>query len=336
MRALVTGATGLVGSYLCERLRADGWQVRALVRQPEAAGWVAADELAAGDVRDAAGFAAAARGCDVIFHAAAVITPHGGWEAFQPNLVGTANAVEAAVSAGARLLQVSSVAVYGPGARYRADGALVHEDLPLEPLPDGAHYARSKRESEEIALGAHRAGRAWVTAIRPCVVYGKHDRQFVPRVARSLRFGVAPMLKGGRATMTLVHAANVADAAVRAATTDAAGGRAYNVANDFPLPIADFMRLAGRGLGRRVHLVPLPLPVALAALSAVKLLKRRDGNVMMMARATVDFLTRDNPFTSDRARRELGWAPPVRHEAGVPEAFAEHRPGGAASHAHPA
>lgn len=325
MRALVTGATGLVGAYICERLRADGWSVRALVRQPSAAGWVAADELATGDVRDAAAVAAAARGRDVIFHAAAVITPHGGWEAFQPNLVGTANAVDAAVAAGARLMQVSSVAVYGPDARYREDGATIDEDVPLEPLPEGAFYARSKRESEAIALGAHRAGRAWVTAIRPCVVYGRHDRQFVPRIVRALRYGTVPLLRGGRSVMTLVHAANVADAAVRAATTDAAGGRAYNVANDFPVTVGDFFRLAGQGLGRRVRLVPLPVPLAVAGIAAFRVLARRHGNVVTMARGSVDFLTRDNPFTSERARRELGWAPTMRHEVGVPEAFAEHR-----------
>ena len=326
MRALVTGATGLVGAHICERLRTDGWEVRALVRDQAAARWVGADDLATGDVRDGGSFTAAARGCDVVFHAAAVITPHGGWEAFRPNLVGTTNAVDAAAAAGARLLHVSSVAVYGPGARYRADGARIEEGLPLEPLPDGAHYARSKRESEAIALGAHQRGRVWATAIRPCVVYGRHDRQFVPRVARALRFGVAPLLAGGRTTMTLVHAANVADAAVRAATTDAAGGRAYNVANDFPLAIGDFLRLAGAGLGRRVHLVPVPRSLARAALAGLKLLERRDGHAFMMARASIDFLTRDNPFSSERARRELGWTPTVRHETGVPDAFAEYRP----------
>ena len=37
--------------------------------------------------------------------------------------------------------------------------------------------------------------------------------------------------------------------------------------------------------------------------------------------ASLDFLSRDNPFTSERARRELGWDPPVRPEDGVPDAF---------------
>ena len=37
--------------------------------------------------------------------------------------------------------------------------------------------------------------------------------------------------------------------------------------------------------------------------------------------ATLDFVTRDNPFSSERARRELRWRPVVRPEVGVPEAF---------------
>jgi nucleoside-diphosphate-sugar epimerase len=45
------------------------------------------------------------------------------------------------------------------------------------------------------------------------------------------------------------------------------------------------------------------------------------GKMSVLSSGSLDFLTRDNPFTSERARRELGWSPPVRHEEGVPDAF---------------
>lgn len=326
MRALVTGATGLVGSHLCTRLRADGWAVRALVRDPGAAGWLAdaGVELARGDTTDAASLTAAARGCEVLFHAAAAITPTGGYEAYRlPNVVGTQAAIDAARAAGARLLHVSSVAVYGTGARYLRDGGRVDESLALAPLGDGEHYARSKRESEALVLDAHRAGRIWATAIRPCVVYGPRDRQFVPRVGRLLRrVGVAGRFGDGRNTIAVVHAANVADAAVRAATTDAAGGQAFNTANDGDVTYGEFVRLAARGLERRVRLVPVPRWLALAGVAALRLARGRDDAVMTMARASVDFIARDNPFTSERAYAVLGWRPIVRHADGVPAAFA--------------
>ena len=329
----MTGATGLVGSHVVERLLSDGWQVRALVREPGAAAWLAAQgvELARGDVLDAPSLAAAATGCTALFHTAAAVTPRGGWEAFRrPNVDGTRNVSEAAGASGARLLHLSSVAVYGPGARYRADGRRTDEDTPLAPLPEGAWYARSKRESEAMVLDAHAAGRVWATAVRPCVIYGPRDRQFVPRLARLLRFGFAPLLGRGRTTLPLVHAASVADGAIRAVTANVAGGRVYNVTNDFALTPREFFRLAGEGLGRRVRLVPVPVAVASLAvrlgLRAASLLT--GGSLSVVASGSLDFLTRDNPFTSARARRELGWAPPVTPEAGVPAAFRwwrEHR-----------
>src|SRR5690349_25106729 len=115
-KALVTGATGLVGSHIVERLLSDGWEVRGLVRTPTA--FDALDlqaigmEPVRGDVLDRDAFTRAAKNVDVIFHTAAAITPSGGWEVYRRlNVDGTENAIAAAESSGARLLQLSSVAV---------------------------------------------------------------------------------------------------------------------------------------------------------------------------------------------------------------------------------
>jgi nucleoside-diphosphate-sugar epimerase len=324
-RALVTGATGLVGSYLVERLREEGWDVRALVRDPGRAAWLEREgaELHQGDVLDGARFTSAAAACDVIFHAAAAVTPRGGWEVFRAtNIEGSGHAVDAAAASGARLLHISSVAVYGARG-HNARVAKIDERNALTPLDPAAHYARSKRESEAVVLDAHRAGRIWATAVRPDVIYGRRDRQFIPRVARLFNSGVAPLVGGGKTTLAMVHAANVADGAIRAATTDAAGGKVYNLTNDDEITVADFVQLAAQGLGK--HVIPIPLPMRagrfliVALASALGLLRGR--GLGTMARGTLEFLTRDNPYSSDLARRELGWAPPIRAAEGVPDAF---------------
>jgi nucleoside-diphosphate-sugar epimerase len=323
-KALVTGATGLIGSHIVERLLSDGWSVRALVRSPSSDLSALGVEATRGDVLDRDGFINAASGCDAIFHTAAAITTPGGWDVFRRlNIDGTANAIAAAESSHARLLQLSSVAVYGSSGRYSGPGQRTGEDKVFGPLPERAYYARSKRESEQLVLDAHAAGRIWATAVRPNVVYGPRDRQFVPRIAKLLRRGVVPLIGGGRSTFSVTHAANVADGAVRAAASDIAGGRAYNVANDYEVSVRRFFELAGDGLGRRMRFISIPLPVAKIAFKLVKSAARTftGGRFNVISNASLGMLTEDNPFTSERARRELGWSPTVRPEQGVPEAF---------------
>jgi 2-alkyl-3-oxoalkanoate reductase len=324
--ALVTGATGLVGTHVVQRLVRDGWDVRALVRDVARAGALshAGAILATGDILEPTSFALAARGCDVVFHTAAAVTPHGGWEAYErPNVDGTRNAIAAAASAKARLVHVSSVAVYGRASRFRGDGQRTDEDTPLPPIPEHAFYARSKRASEALVLQAHRDGRVWATAVRPDVIYGRLDRQFVPRMARMLKRGVAPLVGGGRSTLAIVHADNVADGMVRAAVTDGAGGRAYNLANDYDVTVEEFVRLAAVGLDVKLRVLHVPYSLAKGALGVFKMVAPLvvGSRFNAATSASLDFISRDNPFTSDRARRELGWDPPIRPEIGIPDAF---------------
>jgi nucleoside-diphosphate-sugar epimerase len=324
-RALVTGATGLVGSHIVERLVADEWSVRALVRDERAAAWLRdiGTELAKGDILDSSSLLHAADGCDTVFHCAALISASGSWDRYQrANIDGTRAVIDAAAATGARLVHTSSVAVYGGSARYRDEPT--DEDTPLAPLDEHAYYARSKREAEHLVLDAHATGELWATAIRPPLIYGRRDRQLVPRFARIMRTGVFPLFAHGRSTMSLVHASAVADGAVRAARCDAAGGRAFNLANDFPVTVADMVQLGSNGMKKRVRGVPVPLPVArttFRTLAALARLAHRDALAHQLP-DTVNTFSRDNPFTSERARRELGWSPHVRPEVGIPDAFA--------------
>ena len=322
--ALVTGVTGMVGSHIVEQLLRSGWEVRGLVRSESAA--AAVRELGAsavtGDVLDAASLNKAAREATVIFHTAAAITEGGGWDAYRRiNVEGTSNIIAAAEQSGARLVHLSSVAVYGSTGRYGA--TKTSEDTALGPLNERSYYARSKRESEELVMQAHAEGRIWATAVRPDVIYGPRDRQFVPRIAGAIRLGVMPLLNGGRSILAIVHAANVAEGAILAAMSPAAGGRSYNLANDYDVTVREFFTLAAQGLGRRIAFVNVPLSVARGGLMAFRAVDRMalGGRFAVATEGSLSFMSRDNPFTSDRARRELGWNPSVRPEVGVPAAF---------------
>ncbi len=322
-RALVTGASGMLGSYIVERLAGDGWSVRALVRDRTRCGWLEAigAELVEGQFEDADSLTRAAAGCDAVFHAAAVIGSGGDWESFhRGNVLGTDRVVRAAEASGARLVHVSSTAVYG-ASRYRSEPT--DESAPLPVLPEQDVYGRSKQEGERLVLDAHDEGRIWAAVVRPPVMYGRRDRQFAPRIGPVLERGFFPRIGGGRTTLTLVHAASVAEGAVLAATTDAAGGRVYLLANDHPVTVTDLVRCAEDGLERRIWSPDVSRRVGKSAFSLLEWIVRLIGRVDLQrhARGTLDMLTRDNPFTSERARRELGWAPAMRPEIGLTDAF---------------
>jgi nucleoside-diphosphate-sugar epimerase len=319
--ALVTGATGLLGSYIVERLLAAGWSVRGLLRASSPGALAPGAQPVAGDVTDSASLHAAAKGCDAIFHAAARIGPGSDWRPFHlGNVVGTENVLAAAAAAGSRVVHVSSTSVFG---RQRYYATPTDESRPLPELPERDAYGRSKQAAERIALAAHGAGRVWATVVRPPVMYGVGDRQFVPRLGRLLRWGLCPLVGDGRCKLTLVHADSVAEGAIRAAGRDVAGGRVYHLTNDFELTVAELVRYAALGLRRRVLAVRVPKGPARLAFRALAVALRAGGrsDLAAHARGTFEMLTLGNPFTSERAHRELGWCPVIAPAVGLPEAF---------------
>lgn len=314
----------MLGSAIVRQLLRDGCAARALVRDPAAAVWLAAEgaELARGDLRDASSLHAAAASCDAVFHAAAAISPTSDYAFFRAgNVDGTQRVVDACADAGARLVYVSSTAVYG-GERYAR--APVDERFPLPVLDERDAYGRSKQEAERLVLEAHADRRLWAAVVRPPVMYGERDRQFIPRIGPVLARGIFPLIGGGGTTLPVVSATAVAEGAVAAARTDASGGRAYNLTCDFPLTVAELVRYAAVGLGRRIRAPRISHRAGRALFRALELAlvaaRRRD--LAQHAMGTYDMLTHDNPFSEQRARRELAWRPTVPPEVGVPRAFA--------------
>lgn len=322
-RALVTGATGMLGARIVERLVAERWKVRALVRDRSRAGWL--ESLGAqpvpGDLGDPDSLRAAAEGCRAVFSAAAAIGPGSEHETFRRvNVAGTAHVVAAAAAAGARLVHVSSTSVFG---RQRYHSTPTDERAPLPELPSADAYGRSKQEGERVVLAAHARGQLWAAVVRPPVMYGPRDRQFAPRIGPLFARGFFPLIGGGRTTLTLVSADAVAEGAIRAALTDGAGGRVYHLTNDFDVTVAEMVRFAARGLGCRVLAPRVPMALGRAAFEALALALGASGrrDLAPHALGLLHMLTRDNPFTSERARGELGWAPEVRPAEGLEAAF---------------
>ncbi len=320
--ALVTGASGMLGAQIVQRLSGNNWNVRALVRDAGASQWIEGlgADLHRGDLTDRMSVLRAAQGCDVIFHAGAAIGSGGAWDAYRAaNVAGTAHVLEAG-SAGARVVYVSSTAVYG---RHRYQPRLTDETLPLPELPARDTYGRSKQEAERLVADAHRRRRVWATIVRPPVMYGPRDRQFVPRIGPVFLRGFFPLVNGGDTRLPLVSASAVAEGAVLASEFEGANGRVYLLTNDTPVTVADLAAFAAEGLGRRVRMPYLSLAAGQSAFGVLKAALLLAGRIDLAAHVagTFHMLTRNNPFTSRRACLELGWAPSTVPSQIIPEAF---------------
>lgn len=309
MTVLVTGGSGLVGSHTIAALRESGVPVLALVRpgsEPVVQSLGAA--IVTGDVADGESWRrATARGVTGIVHAAATVGPGAPEPAYAVNVQGTRLAVETARAARAHLVHVSSVSVYSGSADYRPVVERRTEATPFQSIDPNDHYARSKRESEQVLREVAENGAlgAGVTVIRPDVIYGERDRLFAPRIYRSIRARILPLVGPGTNHLPCVYAGNVASAIVAALQRPRPGFRAYNVTRDAgaPLTVREFMQAFAAAAGVRIRL--LRLPVSLARWMLMIWSGRR------LARAALAFMTGEDPYVTDLIERELEWRPSV-------------------------
>jgi nucleoside-diphosphate-sugar epimerase len=314
---LVTGAAGLVGTHVLEALRARGERPRALVREHARA--IVSQfgaEPVIGDVTDAITWQRAAQGVRAIVHAAALVASRDSFEEFnRVNVGGTRLAIEAARRSGARLVHVSTVAVYGRAAVYRAGAQGVTEDYPFQPLPASDYYARSKRAAEQLLQQEAARGGLSGVAIRPNVIYGERDRLFTHRLIANIRRRFLPLIGPGTNHLSCVYAGNVASAILAAIDAPANPGfRAYNVTRDAAplLPQREFFATFAEALGARAIRVRIPVLVLRVGVRVWSLLMRLllPGRYSALGNSAMSFILGENPYAIERIRGELGWSPP--------------------------
>ncbi len=179
MRALVTGANGLIGRHLVAALLARGHQVRALLREPviPTAANDAVDYVM-GDVVSGAGLEAACDGMDRVFHTAAYFAYAGRTQAelIDTAVTGTENLLRAAASqAVGRVIVTSSSVVYGCSASPQA----LNEDAPLAEFSE-IPYVLAKIKQHRTALQLAAALELDIVLACPTIVVGPTQSRLGP------------------------------------------------------------------------------------------------------------------------------------------------------------
>lgn len=310
MKALITGATGFIGSHLVDRLIERGDEVRALVRSGSDVAYLEGRgvELARGDITEPASLPPAVDGVEAVYHFAAQVSDWGPWREFRSvTIEGTRNLLKAAARASvARFLHVSSDAVYA----HRYLGKRMTEDTPLETrFTWWDYYRRSKLAAERLARRYHDDGRLAVTAVRPGVVLGERDRATLPGVVGFLRSKSAAYMGGGRNRLPCVYAGDVAAGCVLAATTDKAAGQAYNLVSHETVTQRDMFEAIAEETGLTPPKRAMPLPLAYSVGFAMELASVLTGRRSRpsLTRFAVTLIGADYLEDAGKAESELGW-----------------------------
>ncbi len=282
---MVTGAASQIGWFLLPRLLDEGLAVVAVSRRdPDAAtarfgrNWTARDRVQWRRADLEAPGEAWASGCTRWIH----LGPLG--------LV--AARLDEAAAQGVR-----QVVAFGSTSRYTKASS---------PSPREQRLVASLVEGEtSLAERAQALGVAW-TLFRPTLIHGAGlDRNVMVIAGAIRRFGVFPLVGGGRGLRQPVHAEDLASACVAVLGNVAAQDRAYDLSGGEVLSYREVVDRIFAALGRRARVIPVPVPVVGIALYALSLLPRyRDFNAQMARRMTADMA-----FGHDAAVRDFGYRP---------------------------
>ncbi len=304
MRAFVTGGTGLIGRQVAQALLRGGWEVVLLVRDP-----ARARDLEALGARTVVGdvtrpdFVHELAGVDVVSHQAA-------WfeigirdlEAMRRvNVQGTVNVLAMARQEGVPRIVFTSTAGLFPSSR---EHPATEAAKPRALIADA--YVATKLEAHEFVQREMAKG-APVTIVAPGAVFGGRDTSQLAQSLALLVRGKLPALPSGFGLNTWIHAADVAEGHVLAATVGKPG-ETY-LLGDRVLSMYEFLAAAALAANVRAprRRVPMSLVRFVARFSEWN--ARRKGRTALLSRSALALSSLNVVVDSSKARRELGWLP---------------------------
>lgn len=303
MTAMVTGATGFIGSHVARALIEQGERTRCLVRVTSRRDTLPAGvEVVEGDLADADGLRRAMHGCDVVYHCAADyrLGARDPSVLHRTNVDGTENVLAAAAAAGVRrVVHTSSVGALGT----RADGQAADEGTPAVLDDMVGPYKRSKFLAERVVEAWHRRGLP-VVIVNPSTPVGEGDARPTPtgRIIVDFLSGRMPAYVDAR--LNLIDVRDVAVGHLLAATRGQPGER--YILGHRNMTLQELLAALAQASGRATPRVRLPhwVPMTLATLEAP--LAWATGREPRISIEAVRMSRRNMSFDASKAVRDLG------------------------------
>lgn len=321
MKIFLTGASGFLGSHVVEALAREGHALSALVRASSPRDLLRSHgvRLVEGALPQTKGLAEAMAGVDGVIHVAGAVQARGPQDFLEANTKGTEAMVACALAAQPRpkfFLHVSTLAVHRPNSEN-------HFELPPESCRPLSHYGESKRQAE-LALHALR-GKISYLVLRPPVLYGPRDREFLP-FFKAIRFGVAPVMGSGQGRISVCYGPDVAEAIARLLRAAPPSGSIFSLSDGQVYPWTELARGIATAMGRSPKILKLPRAFFYLAASLSELKIKLTGRPDVFTLNKMKELTAE-PWvcSNDALRAALAWSPPTRLAEGMAQTYESYR-----------
>ena len=254
MKALITGASGFIGSHLAEELLKRGYEVACIVRKTSDLKWLSGFDikLINGDCSDKYSLDNCVKGYDYVFHLAGLTKTNCKEDFYSVNTKGTENLIEAVVKNNSkvkRFVYLSSLSAFGPK---------VNANLPNEkdnPLPV-SDYGKSKLRGEKAVLGY--SDRIPISILRPSAVYGPRDKEFC-LFFKLIKRGIMPYWGDGQTS--LIYVDDLINAIILSAEKESAVGKTYFISDGMVYSNNEIINEIASALNVKVFMIKLPKPI---------------------------------------------------------------------------
>jgi nucleoside-diphosphate-sugar epimerase len=307
--AFVTGGTGFIGGRLVSRLVGRGVEVRALARSE--AGLKKVKTLGAvpvpGDLTERASLKEAMRGCDVVFHVAAMyeIGARYARQMEAVNVEGARNVFETALEVSVpRIVHTSTAGVHGD-----TKGNMVDEThrIPLEQLRSSTLYEQTKwRAHHEIALPMIEAG-APIVIVESGGVYGPEDHSVVGDLLELYVRRRLPVLPDRDTTLTFTYVDDIAEGHILAAEKGRPG-ESY-VMGYQPFSFGQFFDVCAKVSGLPKVKIKVPSALVRPFWPLMGLLEKLVPVSALLSAEAVRSVGTTWIVSCKKAQDELGWKP---------------------------
>jgi len=315
-KALVTGASGFLGSHLCKILIEKGYKVSALVRKTSDLSRLKNLPIHYyyGSLQDIASLALAVKEKDYVFHSAGLIVAKGRAEYFKGNVEGTKKLLEIITEKNPnlkRFVYVSSLAAGGP-----SDGGVGNiESLRPHPI---TFYGESKLAGEIETLRF----KDWlpVSVIRPPAIYGPSDKPTF-NFFKVAKWGVIPVFGKKDTYLSITHVRDVVEALILAAEKDEAKGEVFYVSDGEINTWKRIWEIMCEAAGKKGRVIRIPLSMFFFIAKTSEIISKIFGKPSMLNYHKAIDLTQSWALDISKIQTKLGFKPIYSLQKGTKETF---------------